>query len=149
MKDNIEKQNEKEKERIQNQNQSLLARGKNVHCIETTVRANMTSLFKREFTFEKIKLAMGKREKAVEKGLANLKVKEEKMSKEQVVPKKSQKQVKLDCDSMFHREMKLWHDKKDLGKDQRHFEEKMRQERIDLCKEQDKFIKRIKKDGEK
>ena len=109
----------------------------------------MTGMFKRELAVEKSKLAVGKREKAVEKGLANLKEKEERMTKEKASFGISQKQTKLDSDSMFEGEIKLWHDKRDLSKDQRHFDERMRQERMDLQKKQETLNEKMRKDKEK
>ena len=61
---------------------------------------------------------------------------------------KAQKQAKLDSDSLFQREAKLWQDKKDLGKKMRHFDSKMLQDRMDLRKEQEKFNAKVKKDKE-
>ena len=60
---------------------------------------------------------MGKREEAVGKSFAKLKEKEERMTVDRLVLEKSQKQAKLDSDSIFQRETKLSQDKKDLGKD--------------------------------
>ena len=123
-----------------------MTREEYVHRKEVSVRADMTDMFKREFAVEKSKIA-------VEKSLAEQKENEKRLTEQRVGLEKALIQAKLDSDSVFQREAKLWQDKKDLGKKMRHFDSKMHKDRIlegwmDLRKEQEKFNAKVKKDKE-
>ena len=54
------------------------------------------------------------------------------MTMEQLGLKKAQMQVKQDNDSLFQRSTKLWQIKKELVKDQQHFDEQMHQGRKEM-----------------
>ena len=47
--------------------------------------------------------------------------------------------MKRDSDSLFEREMKLWQDKKDLGKEKKSFDAKMCKGREDMSREAEKI----------
>ena len=81
---------------------------------------------------------MEKREKAVEKILVKQKKSDERMSRERIDLDKAAVQMKRDSDSIFQREMKLWQDKKDLGKERKTFDAKMSKARGDLSREKEK-----------
>ena len=61
------------------------------------------------------------------------------MTMEQLGLKKAQMQVKQDNNSLFQRSTKPWQNRKELVKDQRHFDEKMHQSRKNMGREKDKL----------
>ena len=66
---------------------------------------------------EKSEDAVGKREREVEKTVAQQKKTGEQMTMERAGLEKAQMHVKRDSKSLFERETKLWRDKKELAKD--------------------------------
>ena len=140
----LKKDNEtfsKEKDCVREERQSLLSREEYVHRIEVTIRAGMTDMFKRENDVEKREKAVEKRENDVEKILVKQKKSDERMSRERIDLDKAAVQMKRDSDSMFQREMKLWQDKKDLGKERKTFDATMSKARGDLSREKEKVRK--------
>ena len=87
-------------------------------AFEVTIRADMKSISRREKTLEKSEDAVGKREREVEKTVAQQKkTGEQKMTMERAGLEKAQMHVKRYSESMFEREAELWQDKKELAKD--------------------------------